>query len=306
MALSVMYFQWKEYALSERDSPRLAHFLPLSRFKLLHNNELADWSDFCAAILGLEWTYGFFYGQCYSKLFHELHQLVIQSQLGAMLSIRYLEHWLLAILSFFKKASHDPSVLTYFQESASPTDTTGFTPDAWCHFFELEFRHRLKYLELPYSEVFERSLHHPVQILLPHPIGKLGETRSEKQDAHARSVGPTTSATASKKKSTTPASKDGPSKTATLSTAVPSKAQRYCTYDLCRHYRIPVLSKNGGAATVPKACADPCPYLHIGQFPSGTTGALVAQRLQRTANKLMTKDEAKLFLDKVAADPRLA
>lgn len=325
LALNIIYFNWVEFHALVPTSVRMAHFLSLKRIRQLPHNELATWSDFTDAVHGLQKTYGLYYCPVYDEAFGTIHKAIVRSQLGAMLSPKYLEVWFLDILAFIRRAARDPSV------AVAPTDTVryphpiipkAFSAADWCELLLSEFQARVPSLTLANNDSFMRSMSFPVEIFTPHPFGKFQEPGKPTPPAAPTRV-PGTSASSPAVPSTATEAATAPAKgrgkraknssTTRNTPAAPTPKgtssdahNRICVYSFCHTYKLPLKARGDKPASVPGKCPADCPFIHAQDLPSGTTKAAVLARVQRTVDKILDKPHAEEFANKLQNDSRLA
>lgn len=316
----------QELDLCTSASPRLAHLLPLAHLRRLSHNNLACWADWVETLHGLEVTYGLLYGPAYQAMFHRLHQLVLQAQIGAFLDVRYLEAWLLSLLAFLRRASRDPFL------PAQASDTTRYpagwipgnlAPEGWCDLFASEFHFKLRLLEPALSEGYRLSMLLPLPTVLPDPGGVFTEKPPNNNKRNNNAAGaPTTGAAATATASTDSAptlpaqtsngSRRGggnPARTPGADSTKPPRppaSDRICAFALCQHYNIPVLENPKFAGGVPAKCPATCEYLHVGKLPAGMTRTKVVKLLEKTMPRLLSPANIPVFNAKVLADERIS
>ena len=328
LAEKVMFFIIECMSSGDSDIVRLSHYLPITRVRELTNNELATWQDYLLALHGLEDTYGFFYGEAYRAVFHEIHQFAVMTQLGAMLSLTYLEYWTLRLLARIHAAARDPTQLyTAIDRRTYPVPFVpyNFSAEQWSQLIRNEFFASIFELTLQESDMFERSRSTAwnTQISFPHPTGKFGDaTKSQGKPASSQPapqkapaaaapapvVAKAPPAKAAKKSAAgapSPTAKRAAGSTDTSTTRTPLES-RICCRGLCHEWGLSLRATKTYPAGVPNACSTECSYKHLSQLAAGTTKASVVAQVKRTVEKLLDPDQLRTFLERVQADPRLA
>ena len=313
----IVFWNWAEFLNVTTTSPRLVHLLPADRIRTLTNNELGSWFDFTDTILGLERTYGLFYPPPWEETFHDFHQFVVRNQVGALLSVSFLEYWLLDVLAFVRRAAREPareirpSDLSRYPQ---PITTVEFSPQDWCTLLRSELYFRLSFLTVANNENFTRSLQFPVPRSVVHPFGAFAD--KPKTQTNQPSTAPSTVTTsvnqeglsrAERKAAKRAEKKKKASLAADTAPAQRTQAKnRLCLHSLCNQYKLPLVAAEGRAGGVPQKCKPECPYMHMADLPAGTTKAAVLEKYRRSLEKLLTPTDVEAFAKKLNADSRLA
>ena len=325
LAEKIAFFGFEALTISDDTLIRLAHFLTLDRIRQLPNNELLTWQDFCLALQGLEDTYGFFYGEPFRAVFHGIHQYVVQTQLGAMLSLAFLEYWVLNLLARIHTAARDPTQPYTAVDKVNypePFIPYNFSAEQWTLLIKNEFFASVGELTLPNSLLFERSFSTAwgTLITFPHPSGKFGEhARGAVTSSNIKPATASAAPATSSQLTPTKAKKANTGKKETESTPQPHRQQstpgatqdrvpiqdRICCRGLCHEWSIPLRATLKFPAGVPSQCTSECKYKHLHQLPAGTTKASVVKQVKRTVEKILHPDQVRTFLEHVQSDARL-